>query len=116
VATLLHEAGYAVVAVSDVLGGVYDPDGLDIPALVRAKKSGLGVRDVYSRSTVTTVERAESISNADLLELDVDVLIPAAIESQITVENAKRVRASVVLSGVVGGTRGWGRCEPGYKR
>ncbi len=97
VSARLHEEGFRVVAVSDEYGGVFAGDGLNVPALVAARSSARGVGDVYARSSVSSHRPAESISNADLLELDVDLLIPAAIERQITLENASRVRAPVIV-------------------
>ncbi len=76
--------GLKVVAVSDSRGGIYNPDGLD-PQAVLAHKRTTG--------TVLDFPRTEPLGNAELLELDVDVLIPAALESVITNENAARIRA-----------------------
>ena len=97
VALLLQDAGFRVVAVSDEHGGLYAPDGLDVRALVAAKESRRGVGDVYSRTSVSDLRHAESISNAELLELDVELLVPAAIERQITLGNADRIRAQVIV-------------------
>jgi glutamate dehydrogenase (NAD(P)+) len=94
-ARLFHEAGAKVVAVSDALGGLYNPDGLDIPAL----------RECSNRDgTLTTHGGGEAISSKELLELEVDVLVPAAIENQITAENADRIRARMVIEGANGPT------------
>ncbi len=87
-ARILHGEGYRVVAISDSKGGVYDPDGLDIPAVLEAKRE---------RGSVTAYEEAQRISNEDLLKLDVDVLVPAAIEGVITERNAADVKARIVL-------------------
>ena len=86
-ARFLHERGYDVVAVSDANGGIYDETGLDVPA----------VFDGYDPDTGLSGFDASPITNAALLTLDVDVLIPAAIEDQITAENVADVRASAVL-------------------
>ncbi|HHY93486.1 MAG TPA: Glu/Leu/Phe/Val dehydrogenase [Firmicutes bacterium] len=98
-ARLLAEAGYRVVAVSDVSGGVFRGEGLDMrevsayvaqnPAHLLAGYHGPGV---------------ERLSNEELLELDVSVLIPAALEHQIKEDNAGRVRAGVVVEGANGPT------------
>jgi glutamate dehydrogenase (NAD(P)+) len=85
-AVFLHERGYNVVAVSNAQGGIYDPDGLDIPA----------VFEDYGDEDDLFVT-GEQISNDHLLTLDVDVLIPAAIEDQITSENVADLRADAVL-------------------
>jgi glutamate dehydrogenase (NAD(P)+) len=87
----LADRGVKVVAVSDVHGGVRRDEGLDIAALVATVAAGGSVVDHVGRDGV------EAIDNAQLLELDVDVLIPAAVERVITGDNAERIRASIVL-------------------
>jgi glutamate dehydrogenase (NAD(P)+) len=87
-ARLFYENGCRVLAVSDVDGGVYNPNGLDIPGLVQHKASG---------GTVPEFAGGDRISNAELLELECDVLTPAAIDNVITPRNAPRVKARVVL-------------------
>jgi glutamate dehydrogenase (NAD(P)+) len=88
VARLIGELGCRVVAVTDVKGGVHRADGLDVPALWSwAQESG----------SVVGFSGAEEISNAELLELDVDVLVPAALDRVINEGNADRVKARVVL-------------------
>ncbi|MDA6790836.1 glutamate dehydrogenase, partial [Escherichia coli] len=74
----MHDAGAKVVGISDAYGGLYDPDGLDIDYL-------LDRRDSFG--TVTKLFN-DTITNKELLELDCDILVPAAIENQITEENA----------------------------
>ena len=96
-ARLLAEDGYPIVAVSDSKGGIYRPDGFDIPSPIFAKNETRRLRAVYCHGSVCEMVEADTISNADLLELDVDVLIPAALENQITTRNAERIRAPVVL-------------------
>jgi len=86
-AKFLHERGYDVVAVSNVGGGIHDSGGIDMPALFDAYESS---DDLFEFGTA-------EITNADLLTLDVDVLIPAAIENQITEANMAEVRADAVL-------------------
>lgn len=86
-ATFLHERGYDVVAVSNVDGGIHDSSGIDMPALF----------DAYESSDDLFRFGAAEITNADLLTLDVDVLIPAAIENQITEANMAEVQADAVL-------------------
>ena len=87
-ARLLWEEGCRVIAVSDVHGGVYHADGLDIGELDRHVEETGGVAGFGA---------AEPVSNADLLELECDFLIPAAIDRVITEANAPRVRAKVVV-------------------
>jgi len=94
-ASLLHADGCKIVAASDSKGGVYCEKGLD-PDKVLAHKKLTG--------SVVGAEGTEPISNADLLELDCDVLVPAALENQITAENAPRVRAKVVAEAANGPT------------
>ena len=86
-AKFLHERGYDVVAVSNVDGGIHDSSGIDMPALF----------DAYESSDDLFEFGAAEITNADLLTLDVDVLIPAAIENQITEANMAEVQADAVL-------------------
>jgi len=94
-ATLLHEAGARIVAVSDSSGGVLNPQGLDPQALTRHKRES-GRLDNYPVG--------DPIDNAALLVADCDVLIPAALEQQITAANAERVRARLVVEGANGPT------------
>ncbi len=92
-ARIFAERGAKVVAVSDAYGGLYNPDGLDIPALLAcARKDG----------TLTTHSGGKPMSNSDLLEADVDILVPAATENQITSQNAHLVRAKLVVEGANG--------------
>lgn len=86
-ARLAAEAGYAVVAVSDSSGGIYNENGLDLDAVEKAKSE---------HGSVTAAED-DQISNADLVTLDVDILAPAALESVITEDNADQVRAGVIV-------------------
>ncbi|MDP8956797.1 MAG: Glu/Leu/Phe/Val dehydrogenase [Actinomycetota bacterium] len=92
---LLHQQGCKIVGVSEVEGGVANPNGLS-PHGLRAHKERTG--------SLIGFEGGESITNEQLLELDCDVLIPAAIEGQITERNADRIRASVIVEGANGPT------------
>jgi len=87
--------GAKVVALSDRSGGIYQPDGLDLEAVSDCK----GETD-----RCVDYARAEVITNPDLLELPVDILIPAAIEGQITALNADKIRAKLVIEGANGPT------------
>jgi glutamate dehydrogenase (NAD(P)+) len=87
-ARLVHAMGCKVVALSDVNGGVYDANGLDVAELWRLKQAGGEVSDLPG---------AERVTNAELLELDCEVLIPAAIDNVITSKNAPRVKAAYIL-------------------
>lgn len=100
VGRLLQEAGYRVVAVSDSKGGVFSASGLDVEALHRAKQSSCGLGRIYCEDSVCSCcgpTTAEQITNDELLELDVEVLIPAALEGVITPHNVDRIRAPIVL-------------------
>ena len=94
-ARYLDDRGADVVAVSDVDGAIYDPDGLD-------------TRDVQDHDErpgmVSGYEHADSLDNAELLELDVDVLIPAAVGNVITADNVNDVQADIVVEGANGPT------------
>jgi glutamate dehydrogenase (NADP+) len=97
VAELLFHAGYKVVAVSDSQGGIYADQGLDIPSIRLLKESSRGLQAVYCQDTVCTSVEHKTIANAELLALDVDLLIPAALENQITAENANQIRAKYIF-------------------
>jgi len=92
-AYLIEERGAKVIAVSDALGGVYNPRGLDARDLL-AYASAQG--------TVTGYQKGEPISNAELLELECEVLMPCALENQITAVNAPRIRAKIIAEGANG--------------
>jgi glutamate dehydrogenase (NAD(P)+) len=94
-AGLMAEGGFSVLAVSDVYGGIHSARGLDIPALAR---------HVQSTGSVVGFPGTLPITNAELLELPVDVLVPAALENQITARNAGRVQAKLILEGANGPT------------
>ena len=94
-ANILYAAGVPVLAVSDVEGGVYNPHGLDIPRLQRHKQE---------HGTVVGYREAEPIDNAALLELPCDILVPAALEGQLTSRNAGRVKAGMVVEAANGPT------------
>jgi glutamate dehydrogenase (NAD(P)+) len=94
-ADLIAQLGARIVAVTDWKGGVYNKDGLDIPALLE-----------YARGTRTVdgFPKGEPFDNDRLWDLDVDILIPAALENQITLENAPRIRARILIEGANGPT------------
>jgi glutamate dehydrogenase (NAD(P)+) len=91
----LHDQGCTIVGVSDVKGGVYNPEGLS-PMGLNAHKNRTGSIHGY--------EGGEPVTNQELLELDCDVMIPAALEGQLTEENADRVRARVIVEAANGPT------------
>jgi glutamate dehydrogenase (NADP+) len=97
VARLLHKDGYRIVAVSDSQGAIYRPEGFDIPSLIRIKEETRHVQAVYCDGALCHHIDATNMSNEELLELDVDLLIPAALENQITAENAPRIKAKRIV-------------------
>ena len=97
VASLLHADGYRVVALSDSRGGIHREDGLDIPSVMKIKNESRQLKAVYCEGSVCEMVEADQVTNEELLELDVDILIPAALEGQITAENADRVSAPVIV-------------------
>ncbi len=90
----LHDAGAKVIGISDAYGALHDPDGLDIDYL-------LDRRDSFG--TVTKLFNT-TITNKELLELDCDILVPAAVENQITAENAHNIKADIVVEAANGPT------------
>ncbi|HUT93209.1 MAG TPA: Glu/Leu/Phe/Val dehydrogenase [Thermoguttaceae bacterium] len=97
VAQLLHADGYRVVAVSDSRGGIYRPEGFDVPSLIHTKNEARELRAVYCHGSLCESVDAENVTNEELLELDCDLLVPAALENQITADNVDRIRAPVIL-------------------
>ncbi|MGB7487680.1 MAG: Glu/Leu/Phe/Val dehydrogenase [Phormidesmis sp.] len=97
IARLLFEAGYKVVAVSDSKGGIYNKTGLNIPDVQQFKQTNHTMKAVYCHDSVCSIVEHETITNEDLLTLDVDVLIPAALENQITAKNADAVQAKYIF-------------------
>ncbi len=94
-ARTMHERGARICAVSDVHGGIYNRNGIDLrPLLQYFNENG----------TVVGFPGADAISNEELLALDVDVLVPAALEGQITKSNAAKVRARIIAEGANGPT------------
>lgn len=96
-AKYLAEWGAKVVAVSDSKGGIYDPNGLDIEEVIKVKQKTGSVIN-YKKSEV------KHVSNEEILELDVDILVPAAIENVITEKNAPNIKAKVISEGANGPT------------
>ncbi len=94
-ARLLHEAGYKVVAISDINGGIYNPNGIDIHEAL------MHLQTTRSFEEFPGVER---VTNQELLEVECDVLVPAATENQITSQNADRIKCKVLAEGANGPT------------
>ncbi len=94
-AALMHAEGCKIVGASDVYGGIYNPAGFDVPALLR---------HVAQTKSVVGFPGADAISNKELLELPCTYLVPAALEGQITDANADRIKARVIVEGANGPT------------
>lgn len=94
-AQLLQESGCTIIAVSDSQGGIYNPKGLDAVDVKRHKAE---------TRTVVGYPGTDKITNEELLELDCEVLVPAALENEITRENADRIKARVISEGANGPT------------
>jgi glutamate dehydrogenase (NAD(P)+) len=95
-ARILHESGAKILGITDVAGGVWNPEGLDIPALLRWSADNKGV---------TGFPGSDTITNEALLRADVDLLIPAALGGVITEEVARDVRAKVIIEAANNPTR-----------
>lgn len=92
-AKLMHQAGARVVAISDVRGGIYNPNGLDIPSLLHcAGRDGC----------IQAYRDAELITNEQLLELECDILVPAALHGVITARNAPNIKARIIVEAANG--------------
>ena len=89
----MHESEFKVVAISDVTGGYYDPDGIDIPA---------ALHHTIENKSLEGFEKAQKISNDDLLTLDCDVLVPAALGGVITMDNVDQIKAKYIIEGANG--------------
>lgn len=90
-ARLLHDEGYRIVGLSDSASAIYDPDGMDPYAVMDHKTRNRGLAGAPTRGV------SRQLDNAELLEAECDVLIPAAVENQITEANAANVKAPVIL-------------------
>ncbi len=94
-ARMLHELGCKVVGLSDISGGIYNPKGINVHHALRYSKEHGALRGF---------PEAEAITNAELLELPCDVLVPAALENQLTQKNAARVQARLIIEAANGPT------------
>src|SRR5215510_5588623 len=92
-ALLLHEAGFKVVGISDIHSGIYNPAGLDMAAAMKHLQTTKSFEDYAN---------CDHVSNAELLEQECDVLLPAATENQITSSNAERIKCKVLAEGANG--------------
>jgi glutamate dehydrogenase/leucine dehydrogenase len=87
-ASIMHAAGYKIIAVADSKGGTVNLDGLDVPALIEFKNAGNSVDSFYG---------GEKTTSEKVLEVECDILAPAALENTITAENVDRIRTKVIL-------------------
>ncbi len=94
-AKLLFERGVKVIGISDVNGGLYNANGLMIPEILE---------HINTHKTIVTYPNADVISNDEILELECDILIPAAIEDQITAKNADKLKCKILVEGANGPT------------
>ena len=94
-ARLLYEKGYKVVGISDIFGGIYNPNGLEIPKVLEHLKK---------TKSLEGFPDADYVSNEELLELECDVLAPCATENQITSENAHKIKCKILAEGANGPT------------
>lgn len=97
VAALLHADGYRIVAVSDSKSAIYREAGFDIPSLIRGKKETQEIQAIYCQGTVCEIVDAQKISHKDFFALDVDIIIPAALENAINIDNVDRVKAPIIV-------------------
>jgi glutamate dehydrogenase (NAD(P)+) len=94
-ARMCHEAGARIIAVSDIGGGIHDPKGLDMPALIAHYEKNRSFEGFSG---------PQKVGNTELLELDCDILIPAANENQIRGKNAGNIKARIIVEGANGPT------------
>lgn len=92
-ATILAEEGFSIVGVSDSKGAIYNADGLDVEMIAHKKKEGrVSLYDLFADN-----DSVQKITNEELLVQECDILIPAALENQITDKNASDIKAGVIL-------------------
>ena len=94
-ALLMHHEGYKIIALADITGSLYSPKGLDVPGVLEYLRAN---------KTVEGYTAAEHIGTAELLELECEILMPAATENQITTQNADRIRCRILAEGANGPT------------
>ncbi len=99
IADLVYQADYNIIALSDSKGGIHNlgSENMDPNNVLKTKQEHNGIDGCYCQGSVCDCQNFKQISNKELLELDVDVLIPAALENQITKENANKIKAKVIL-------------------
>jgi glutamate dehydrogenase/leucine dehydrogenase len=95
IAQLLYSYGCKIVAITDIYGGIYNRNGIDIPALDNY---------VANAKTVNGFEQYDSVTNEELIELKCDILLPCALEGMINSKNANKIRAKIICEGANGPT------------
>jgi glutamate dehydrogenase (NADP+) len=93
----LQADGYKVVAISDSRGGIFRAEGFDVPSIIQAKNDTRRVKAVYCEGGVCELIESENITNAELLELEVDILMPAALQKVFTQRKAPNVKAMGIV-------------------
>jgi glutamate dehydrogenase/leucine dehydrogenase len=97
VTKFLVDAGIKVVAVSDSKGGIHVPEGINPELTLDCKKKNGYLAGCYCSGSVCDLKKGKTITNAELLEVPVDILVPSALENVLTRENASKIKAKVVL-------------------
>ncbi|MBT3690511.1 hypothetical protein HOG11_04115 [bacterium] len=98
-ANLVYEAGFKLIGFSDSKGSIFDlkNGGMNPEKVMESKKEQGQIHSCYCLGTVCDCENYESLSNEKLLEIETDILIPAALENQITEENADKIKAKIII-------------------
>ncbi len=94
-ALLMHQEGYKIIGIADITGAIYNPAGLDVPAALQYLKEN---------KTFEGYPEAEHVSGEDLLEMECEILMPAATENVITTQNADRIKCRILAEGANGPT------------
>ena len=97
-AKFAFERGYKIIALSEIEGGVYLKKGLEPKEVLKCKEEKGKIAGCYCRGSVCDFRGGKNITNKELLEAEVDVLVPAAVENVITEENAPKIKAKYILS------------------
>lgn len=106
IAKLIHQAGFKIISLSDSQGGIHDLRnlGMDPDRVMGIKKTCNHIHHCYCRGTVCNCQNYKGVTNQELLELPTDILIPAALENQITKKNASKIKAKIILEMANGAT------------
>ncbi len=96
-ANFLYQKGYKLIALSDSKGGIYSEEGFNPELVMKCKKEKGTIAECYFIGSVRDIKLGKEISNEELLELDVDILVPAALENVINQKNADKVKAKIIL-------------------